>query len=73
MSVESIVMAAQQTIGRLERAEQLESINRDLLAALKRVAAECVNPADGAPYEDGEVPFLDQVRAAIAKAEGEQP
>jgi len=39
------------------------------LAALKAVAAAWVNPADGSPFEPGEVPALDDARAAIATLE----
>jgi hypothetical protein len=44
-----------------------------LYEALKAMLVITVNPADGAEYEDGEVPALDQARAALALAEGREP
>lgn len=41
----------------------------ELEAALERVVAEWVNPGDGAPFEDGEVPALDQARRALTPGE----
>jgi hypothetical protein len=33
--------------------------------ALRNLVEECVNPADGGPYEDGEWPMLDAGRRAL--------
>lgn len=38
-----------------------------LAEVLHDLAEAFVNPGDGAPFEDGEVPVLDAARAAIAK------
>lgn len=39
-----------------------------LRAALERVVADWVNPGDGGEFEDGEMPALDQARAALSSS-----
>ena len=56
-----------------DRAERAEAameneaiITRDLRKALQGVVDAWVNPGDGQPFEDGEVPELDAARAALS-------
>lgn len=54
----------------LAERDRLREVNAALLAALERVEREWVNPYDGGTFENGELPAMDQARAAIAKAKG---
>ena len=36
-----------------------------VVEALEEILEAWVNPADGAPFEDGEVPAIDKARAAL--------
>lgn len=40
---------------------------RRLVDVLQRLASAFVNPGDGAPFEDGEVPELDDARALLSE------
>jgi hypothetical protein len=61
-------------IARLEAREaELEAENERLRAALADVVAAWVNPGDGAPLKDGEVPALDRARAIVSETEAGGP
>lgn len=44
----------------------------ELVTALENLIKAFVNPGDGLPFEDGEVPALDEARAVLANATGSQ-